>query len=155
MGCAARAAFTGAATTTTFARPTSPATASFTASTPTHIRKWSPTVNRSTVPKEAWCCGVSKKPPACGAPQVSIDNRLPHATAPQLAGHDTRECIYVGFLPSVALNEQYVRKQALALQQNFAPPAYCDDSKQPADRDWDLATEPLTDLQRSLLLLLE
>lgn len=90
------------------------------------------------------------------APRGSLvfwDNRTPHATCRKLVGPDTREVVYIGFLPRVALNVRYVERQALHLRRNLTPPAYCDDGKEPptADRDWE--PHELSAQQRRLLLL--
>ena len=48
------------------------------------------------------------------APKGSLvcwDNRLPHATSNVLAGSDTREVVYVGWLPNVSLNKKYCQEQ--------------------------------------------
>jgi hypothetical protein len=85
---------------------------------------------------------------------VCWDNRLPHATAAALSGGDTREVVYVGFLPDVALNRRYVEAQAAALRANRRPPAYLADGAVDADRDWDIDDRSLlTDAQRALLCL--
>lgn len=81
---------------------------------------------------------------------VFWDNRLPHATAAKLAGHDTREVVYTGFLPDVPLNRAYILRQLAAIRANRAPPAYEDSSKpDKSDRNWE-ATQ-LTSEQSELL----
>ena len=50
------------------------------------------------------------------APKGSLvcwDNRIPHATSNILTGSDTREVVYVGWLPNVALNKKYCQEQLL------------------------------------------
>lgn len=59
------------------------------------------------------------------APRGSLifwDNRLPHATCAKLAGSDSREVIYLSFLPKIALNEAYAAQQLLHLRMNIPPP---------------------------------
>jgi hypothetical protein len=85
------------------------------------------------------------------APRGSLifwDGRLPHATCQRLAGGDTREVVYIGFLPRVELNAKYWLLQAAALRANRFPPAYAEDDE-PADRDWQ--PSDLSPLQRRLL----
>ena len=68
---------------------------------------------------------------------VFWDNRLPHATASKLAGHDTREVVYTGFLPDVPLNRSYVSRQLAALRANKPPPAYEEHNETKGDRNWE------------------
>lgn len=55
---------------------------------------------------------------------VLWDNRLPHATCTKLSGFDTREVVYLSYLPNVPLNVEYARCQAEAYVLNQPPPAY-------------------------------
>jgi hypothetical protein len=80
---------------------------------------------------------------------VCWDNRLPHATCQKLTSHDSREVVYLSYLPNIELNKQYARKQWLAIKNNRIPPAYCTDINIAADRDWDLNN--LTEIQKTLL----
>jgi len=80
---------------------------------------------------------------------VCWDNRLPHATAQKLTSLDTREVVYIGYLPDVNLNVKYIKDQLQHIKQNIAPPAYYDDPTEHVDRDWD--ESELTPLQRHLL----
>ena len=68
---------------------------------------------------------------------VLWDNKLPHETCDKLTSLDTREVVYVGFLPSVEINKKYVAEQLNAIKQNIPPPAYITDKKETSDRDWD------------------
>ncbi len=87
---------------------------------------------------------------ATAGSMVFWDNRLPHATADRLAGFDSREVIYTGFLPRVKLNLDYVSKQLDAIKNNRPPPAYDDgDSLETSDRDFSM--QSLTGEQRALL----
>jgi ectoine hydroxylase-related dioxygenase (phytanoyl-CoA dioxygenase family) len=84
---------------------------------------------------------------------VVWDNRLPHATASKFQSADTRECVYVGFLPDVPSNRRYVAEQRAAIIANRAPPAYAADNVgSSVDRDWDVDND-LTTEQRRLLML--
>jgi hypothetical protein len=61
------------------------------------------------------------------APKGSLvcwDNRLPHATCARLEGADSREVVFVGFLPDITINRQYVEKQCQCLLRGLSPPAY-------------------------------
>lgn len=81
---------------------------------------------------------------------VFWDNRLPHATASKLAGHDTREVVYTGFLPDVPLNRVYISKQLAAMRANKPPPAYEEHNKaEKCDRNW--VDTQLTSEQKDLL----
>lgn len=58
------------------------------------------------------------------APKGSLvcwDNRLSHATSHILAGSDTREVVYVGWLPNVELNGKYCEKQLSNIRKNIPP----------------------------------
>jgi ectoine hydroxylase-related dioxygenase (phytanoyl-CoA dioxygenase family) len=80
---------------------------------------------------------------------VCWDNRLPHATAQKFTSHDTREVIYIGYLPNVKLNIKYIKDQLNHINQNIAPPAYYDDPTEHVDRNWNDCE--LTPLQKQLL----
>mmetsp|Transcript_17817 Transcript_17817/g.29784 ORF Transcript_17817/g.29784 Transcript_17817/m.29784 type:complete len:320 (+) Transcript_17817:30-989(+) len=85
------------------------------------------------------------------APRGSLvlwDYRLPHATSDRLDGGDTREVVYMGFLPSTKINERFVARQREAIENNVYPDHGPKGMKR-ADRDWEL--DELTNLQRSLL----
>lgn len=87
------------------------------------------------------------------APKGSLifwDNRLPHATCQKLAGSDTREVIYIGYLPDIPLNREYCQAQWTNLQKNIHPPAYLKDPAIKGDRNWSI--EQLSPLQKKLLL---
>ena len=61
------------------------------------------------------------------APKGSLvcwDNRLPHATCSHLNSPDSREVVFVGFLPDVKLNRDYVARQRINLLASLSPPAY-------------------------------
>ena len=61
------------------------------------------------------------------APKGSLvcwDNRLPHATCARLDGADSREVVFVGFLPDIKWNRDYVQKQRECLLRCLSPPAY-------------------------------
>jgi hypothetical protein len=55
---------------------------------------------------------------------VLWDNRLPHATCEKLAGYDTREVIYMSYIPNVSINVKYIQEQAIHLKKNIQPPSY-------------------------------
>lgn len=80
---------------------------------------------------------------------ICWDNRLPHATTKFLSGVDTRECVYIGYLPNVQLNKQYHGKQLINLNKNIAPPAYLETDNETVDKDWEV--NELSELQKKLL----
>lgn len=81
---------------------------------------------------------------------VMWDNRLAHATCQTLAGNDSREVVYTGFLPNVAMNQPFIKKQMKAIRQNRPPPPYVGSNpKETVDRDW--VESDLTDMQKQLL----
>lgn len=78
------------------------------------------------------------------------DNRLPHDTCKKLAGIDTREVVYVAFLPNVPLNIEYVKNQLVAIDKNVFPPAYNDNKEiYHGDKNW--KENELTMLQKKIL----
>lgn len=78
------------------------------------------------------------------APRGSLvcwDYRLPHATGSKLAGTDTREVVYTGWLPDCALNRRYVQQQWRCIVNNVPPPAFDPLASLPhAGRDWSIET---------------
>jgi hypothetical protein len=88
------------------------------------------------------------------APKGSLicwDNRLPHATSEFLSGHDTRECVYIGYMPSVPINVLYHSQQFNNIKINIPPPAFCDNKKniECVDKDW--KENELSELQKCLI----
>jgi len=67
---------------------------------------------------------------------VLWDNRLPHDTSDILATNDSREVIYMSYLPSVDINLQYCQKQSQAIRSNILPPT-CTNQNHKCDRDWE------------------
>jgi hypothetical protein len=95
---------------------------------------------------------LEKRLQPVNAPKGSLicwDNRLPHATTQFLSGNDTRECIYIGYLPRVSLNITYQQLQFKNIVKNIPPPAYLEKDNETSDRDWNV--ENLSDLQKRLL----
>lgn len=90
------------------------------------------------------------------APKGSLvlwDNRLPHATTDLYENFDSREVVYIGWLPNIDLNQKYWIEQSNAIKKNIPPPAYSDREKnsknEKADRDWEL--NDLTPKQKLML----
>ena len=86
------------------------------------------------------------------APKGSLvlwDNRLPHATCDKLDGFDTREVVYVGWLPNVKINREYCDRQLDNIKQNVPPPAYVNDKDEKSDRNWTL--DDLSHSQKHML----
>lgn len=86
------------------------------------------------------------------APRGSLvcwDNRLPHATCQFLDGYDTREVVYIGWLPNVPLNINYWQKQLANIKLNIPPPIYFSNDNQISDVNW--TKDDLTKKQKKLL----
>ncbi len=71
---------------------------------------------------------------------VVWDNKLPHATTAKLKGYDSREVIYLSYIPNVPLNIQYWKKQKENFQKNEAPPSYNNGSKVDKSESYELTT---------------
>ena len=82
---------------------------------------------------------------------VLWDNRLPHATCEKLSGFDTREVIYMSYIPNVPLNIKYVQEQANNLKKNIQPPSYLKLPVIQVDRDYSI--DELNEFQLEKLLL--
>lgn len=83
---------------------------------------------------------------------VCWDNRLPHSTCNNLGGNDTRECVYIGFIPNVELNKKYCQEQFDHIKKNILPPIYFDcknKDNNAGDRNWDI--DELSDSQKHML----
>jgi len=97
---------------------------------------------------------LNKELQPINAPKGSLvcwDNRLPHATCQYLEGNDTREVVYIGWLPKTELNIKYCLNQLKNMQLNKAPPAY-EDGDEISDKDWH--EDEFTDEQKKMLLML-
>jgi ectoine hydroxylase-related dioxygenase (phytanoyl-CoA dioxygenase family) len=81
---------------------------------------------------------------------VLWDNRLPHATCQQLKGSDSREVIYLSYIPNVPLNVQYSQEQKVNFAANIPPPSYVTKPPQLSDRDYSL--DKLTEFQKRFLV---
>lgn len=95
---------------------------------------------------------LAKELEPINAPKGSLvlwDNRLPHATCDKLDGYDTREVVYLGWLPDIAINKTYWKQQSEHIKHNIPPPAYLNDNKETSDKNW--SENDLTVLQRRLL----
>ena len=110
---------------------------------------------------------LAKELQPINAPKGSLvcwDNRLPHATCQHLDGHDTREVVYVGWLPNIELNKKYCQQQLDHIRANIAPPAYYEprateisdlvaksqvERMERSDRNW--AEEELSQRQKSMI----
>lgn len=85
------------------------------------------------------------------APRGSMvlwDYRLPHATSDRLDGGDSREVVYLGFLPSVDINEKLVAKQRKDIEKNVYP-QHGPQGLPRADRDWEVSD--LSETEKRLL----
>ncbi len=81
---------------------------------------------------------------------VCWDNRLPHATCEFLSGFDTREVIYMSYLPNVDINIKHHSELIKNISKNIFPPMYMNTSREKCDRDWDY--DELTSFQKSMLM---
>lgn len=96
--------------------------------------------------------GIQNKCVAIDVPAGSLvlwDNRLPHATCDKLLGNDTREVIYLSYIPNVALNVKYIEEQSKNLRKNIQPPSYLKDPTLNVDRNYNI--EELSDFQQDML----
>jgi ectoine hydroxylase-related dioxygenase (phytanoyl-CoA dioxygenase family) len=70
---------------------------------------------------------------------VLWDNRLPHATCEKLTGFDTREVVYMSFIPNIEINRKYCQQQFLALKLNQVPPKYVSNhGNEKVDRNFEI-----------------
>jgi ectoine hydroxylase-related dioxygenase (phytanoyl-CoA dioxygenase family) len=77
------------------------------------------------------------------------DNRLPHATCNQLAGPDTREVIYLTYLPAnIEKNIKYWKEQSKNFVANIPPPSYNENNNE-VDRDYEI--DELNEFQKQML----
>jgi ectoine hydroxylase-related dioxygenase (phytanoyl-CoA dioxygenase family) len=80
---------------------------------------------------------------------VLWDNRLPHATCQKLKGCDSREVIYLSYIPNVPLNIKYAQEQKANFKLNLQPPSYLTGTNLFVDRDY--LIEDLTKFQKKFL----
>jgi hypothetical protein len=80
---------------------------------------------------------------------VLWDNRLPHATCQKLKGYDSREVIYLSYIPNVPLNIKYSQEQKANFKANIQPPSYLTEPNLFVDRDYPI--EDLTEFQKKFL----
>lgn len=98
--------------------------------------------------------GIQNKSVAIDVPAGSLvlwDNRLPHGTCDKLSGHDTREVIYLSWIPNVPINQAYVKSQAENIKKNIQPPAYLKNPDLSMDRNYEI--NDLSEFQKTYLLL--
>lgn len=81
---------------------------------------------------------------------VLWDNRLPHDTCTKLAGIDTREVIYIVFIPKTSINVEYIKNQLTTINKNIIPPAFnAHGSTELCDKNWN--DNQLTKFQKNIL----
>lgn len=68
---------------------------------------------------------------------VLFDNRLPHSTCQKLTSFDTREVIYLSYIPNVEINKKYFKQQLQNFLVNKAPPSY--DNGETVDRNYNIS----------------
>lgn len=78
---------------------------------------------------------------------VIWSNSLPHATCQKLTSFDSREVLYLSYLPNIEINKKYWREQSVNFLNNLAPPSYNDGN--PVDRDYDV--NDLNEFQRKMM----
>eukprot|EP00050_Salpingoeca_kvevrii_P010587 m.9232 g.9232 ORF g.9232 m.9232 type:complete len:296 (+) comp2951_c0_seq1:190-1077(+) len=96
---------------------------------------------------------LAKQLQAVQAPAGALvlwDNRLPHDTCDRRDGPDSREAVFTGYLPDVALNRRYAAAQWDALCRNAAPPALTNLRARAFDLDWNPQTDLTPEQQRIL-----
>jgi hypothetical protein len=76
---------------------------------------------------------------------VLWDSRLPHATCERLAGYDSREVVYMSYIPNIDLNVKYWKNQAMHFKKNVAP----DGTNVVVDRKYEV--DDLSEYERELL----
>lgn len=81
---------------------------------------------------------------------VLWDNRLPHATCEKLCGFDSREVVYLSYIPNVPLNIKYFNDQKENFIKNIQPPSYLKDINKKVDRNYEI--NELNDWQKKILL---
>ena len=87
--------------------------------------------------------------PAPAGSLVIWNNNLPHATCEKLESHDTREVIYLSYLPSnIPTNIKYWKEQVHNFVANIPPPSY-NDNNMKVDRDYEL--DELNEFQKQML----
>lgn len=80
---------------------------------------------------------------------VIWNNNLPHATCEKLESYDTREVIFLTYLPTnIATNVKYWKDQKTNFIANIPPPSYNSENNQ-IDRDYSLAE--LNEFQKQIL----
>eukprot|EP00993_Chasmostoma_nieuportense_P001748 NODE_2600_length_1139_cov_74.083992_g2480_i0.p1 GENE.NODE_2600_length_1139_cov_74.083992_g2480_i0~~NODE_2600_length_1139_cov_74.083992_g2480_i0.p1 ORF type:complete len:347 (+),score=72.65 NODE_2600_length_1139_cov_74.083992_g2480_i0:59-1042(+) len=76
-------------------------------------------------PSDAELCRRTMTPvEATAGSMVLWDSRLPHATCEHNDGPDTREALFLGYLPDVPVNQRYVAKQLECFRRGTPPPFY-------------------------------
>lgn len=80
---------------------------------------------------------------------VLWDNRLPHATCDYLDGFDTREVVYLSYIPNIELNKKYHTLQSEHLIKNYYPPVYFENKNQFCDLNFNINT--LSEFQKNIL----
>lgn len=84
------------------------------------------------------------------APRGSLimwDNRLPHETCEKLESFDTREVVYLSYLPNTKINIGYHERQRENFVANMLPPSCAAPDK--GDRDYEISE--LNDWEKKLL----
>jgi hypothetical protein len=82
---------------------------------------------------------------------VMWDNRLPHSTCSKLISDDTREVIYMSYIPNVDINKKYIYDQLKHIISKIPPPMYYNSAGDRVSccRDWEFSD--LTEFQKLML----
>ena len=70
-----------------------------------------------------------------------------------LSGSDTREVVYMSYLPDIPINRNYATQQMEHFLQNIPPPAYCDWKAGIVVGDRDYEVNSLSSREKKLLML--
>lgn len=79
---------------------------------------------------------------------VMWDNRLAHSTCEKLSSPDTREVVYMSYLPTTEINQRYKAMQLVNMKKNIVTHMDHYDGTT-CDKNWN--TDDLTELQKRLL----
>lgn len=70
---------------------------------------------------------------------VLWDNRIPHANARRNLSSATRQVVYIGMLPAVAINKKYAERQLQRMREGLLPNDQWHSSKQAATCDYEFS----------------
>jgi len=104
--------------------------------------------NKAHAKLQAQCKAI----PAPAGSLVIWDSRLPHSTCDTLSGYDSREVIYMSYLPNIDVNKKYWINQRNNFINNIVPHAAASVKNSDYTKiDRTYSTEELSDYQKMLL----